>query len=130
MTKVTETKCELAMTGRVVEVENEKECREMTEYIIKALKKTLPETDIMEEVSKYSKNHVRYLVCNTVAGMPTITYLLDSEDEDIPKPFKEDYGTGTPCAFSYVLNLEVPHFSEFGDCFFLKETDGFYHRVA
>ena len=66
--------------------------------------------------------------------MKCITYLLastsDDEEESYPAPFETDYGTGYPCAFCYVFNTESDWCSEFGDCFFEKRADGFYHRAS
>ena len=131
-----ETRCELAMMGKVVPVNSNNEVQAMTEYIYRAMGKENELVDILENaINKYHQNEVKYLVCNTVMDMPCITYLLDSgvdeEDENYyPAPFVEDYGTGTPCAFCYVFNLESDWCSEFGDCFFKKRADGFYHRVS
>ena len=131
------TRCELAMMGKVVECKNN-EVQAMTEYIIKAVKgedyKFTLCNIVEESINRYQKNEVKYLVCNKVHGMPCITYLLESQSDDeedlYPAPFEEDYGTGHPCAFCYVFNLDNDWCSEFGDCFFEKKSDGFYHRVG
>lgn len=132
------TRCELALMGKVVPCTTE-EVFEMTKYILSAIGKDPEELSlnfVEESIQKYHKNEVKYLVCNTVMGMKCITYLLDSgiedeEDEDYyPAPFVEDYGTGYPCAFCYVFNTECDWCSEFGDSFFQKRADGFYHRVS
>ena len=109
----------------------------MTEYIFSAMGKDSSKlVNILENsIQRYCKNEVKYLVCNTVMDMPCITYLLASpedadEEERFPAPFEEDYGTGTPCAFCYVFNTESDWCSEFGDCFFEKKADGYYHRVS
>lgn len=133
-----ETRCELAMMGKVVEVRSNDEVQPMTQYIVTALKgeeQADKLVDILENaIQKYCKNEVKYLVCNTVQGMKCITYLLDGsnldEEERYPAPFEEDYGSGYPCAFCYVFNTEVDWCSEFGDCFFEKRADGYYHRVS
>ena len=131
------TRCELALMGKVVPCNND-EVQTMTEYILSAMGKEDENVDILKDhIHKYDGNHkVKYIVCNTVEGMKCITYLLDSgvedkEDEEYyPAPFEEDYGSGYPCSFCYVLNLDMDDFSEFGDCFFSKKSDGFYHRVS
>ena len=130
------TRCELAMMGKVVECSNN-EVQMMTEYIYRGLSKDPTNlVNILEDtIRRYSKdNNVKYIVCNTVHGMPCITYLLESSSEDeeerFPAPFEEDYRTGHPCAFCFVLNTESDWCSEFGDCFFSKKSDGFYHRVG
>lgn len=131
------TRCELALTGKVVEVKDNSEVVPMTNYIMKAMGFENPcnPNFLKENICKYSNNLVKYLVCNRVMGMNCITYLLASDkpkgDEDYyPAPFEEDYGTGYPCAFCYVFNTESDWCSEFGDCFFQKKRDGFYHRVS
>ena len=130
------TRCELAMMGKVMEC-NTDEVPAMTAYILGAMGREDIETDnfIEEHIHKYGDtNAVKYIVCNTVEGMKQITYLLEStsddEEESYPAPFAEDYGSGYPCAFCYVFNVDVEDFSEFGDCFFKKRADGFYHRVS
>lgn len=131
------TRCELAMMGKVVPVNDNSEVQAMTEYIVKAIKgEDIEVVDILKNaINRYHENKVKYLVCNTLHGMPCITYLLDSnvdEDDDdyYPAPFEEDYGSGYPCSFCYVFNLESDWCSEFGDCFFEKRRDGYYHRVS
>lgn len=135
MTKEMATRCELAMTGRVMPVYSNDEVQAMTEYIVKVINGSSDNlVDILKmAINKYHDNEVKYLVVNKVVGCPCITYLLDSgvdeDDEDYyPAPFKEDYGTGNPCAFCYVFNLTSDWCSEFGDCFFEKRN-GFYHRA-
>ena len=130
------TRCELALMGKVVTCTND-EVQMMTEYIFSAMGKDSSKlVNILENaIQRYCKNEVKYLVCNTVMDMPCITYLLASpedadEEEKFPAPFEEDYGTGTPCAFCYVFNTESDWCSEFGDCFFEKKADGYYHRVS
>lgn len=134
-----ETRCELAMTGKVVEIRSNDEVQPMTQYIVTTLKgeeQADKLVDILENaINRYHENKVKYLVCNRVQGMLCITYLLDSgvdkDDENYyPAPFSEDYGSGYPCAFCYVFNLDSDWCSEFGDCFFEKKADGFYHRVS
>ena len=133
------TRCELAMMGCVMPVTDNSEVQEMTQYIVKAIKGeeyASKLVDILDNaINRYQENEVKYIVCNRLHGMPCITYLLDSGvDEDhedyYPAPFKEDYGSGYPCAFCYVFNLDSDWCSEFGDCFFEKRADGFYHRAS
>lgn len=132
------TRCELAMMGLVVPVNDNSEVQAMTEYIVTVVNGNADNlVDILENaICKYSDNKVKYLVVNRLHGMPCITYLLasgveDKEDEDYyPAPFEEDYGTGYPASFCYVFNLESDWCSEFGDCFFEKKADGYYHRVS
>lgn len=128
------TRCELALMGKVVPCTTD-EVQVMTEYILSAMGRENLEVDIVgEHIQRYSKNEVKYIVTNRVMGMNTITYLLASgeadEEEDYPAPFEEDYGSGYPCAFCYVFNVDQPVFSEFGDCFFEKKADGYYHRAS
>lgn len=138
MTSEMATRCELALMGKVVPVNSNDEVQAMTEYIVKAIRGTdeVNLVDIIgESINRFHENKVKYLVTNRVMGMPCITYLLDSgvekDHEDYyPAPFEEDYGTGLPCAFCYVFNLESDWCSEFGDCFFQKKADGYYHRAS
>ena len=127
----TADRCELALMGKVVPVKSNDEVQEMTEYILKAMGNTSRCENILENaIQRYSKeNEVKYIVCNTVMGMKCITYLIDTHDGETPAPF-EDYGSGYPCAFSYVFNTECDWCSEFGDSFYEKREDGFYHRVS
>ena len=121
-----QARCELAMMGLVVAC-NDDEVQFMTDYICNTLGTQLFPF-IHGRIQPYSDNKVTHIVCNKVYGMPCITYLL--ETPYAPKPFEEDYGSGYPCAFCYVLNLVDPDFcSEFGDCFFEKRGN-FYHRVS
>lgn len=130
-----ETRCELALMGKVVPVNND-EVQVMTEYILSAMgyEEQLIDNYVENTINHYSQNNIKYLVCNKVHGMSCITYLLecasDDEEEQYPAPFEEDYGTGSPCAFCYVFNPENDWCSEFGDCFFEKRADGYYHRVS
>lgn len=130
------TRCELALMGKVVEVHGNSEVQAMTDYILSAMGKFEQYKDldiIQHRICKYNEtNEVKYLVCNTVMGsMKCITYLIDTHEEDEPKPFETDYGTGSPCSFCYVFNTDDDEMcSEFGDCFFQKRADNFYHRVS
>lgn len=125
------TRCELALMGKVVPCTNN-EVQAMTEYIYSAIGKDPDKlVDILANaIQKYDKNtQVKYIVTNTLMGQfKCITYLL--ETEDCPKPFEEDYGSGYPCSFCYVFNTSDDWLSEFGDCFFEKRADGYYHRVS
>ena len=131
-----ETRCELALMGKVVPVNSNDEVQFMTEYILSAMGHDEPliEDFVSKTINHYGQNNVKGLVCTTVEDMKCITYLLESasddEEEQYPAPFEEDYGTGYPCAFCYVFNTDVDWCSEFGDCFFEKRADGFYHRVS
>ena len=136
ITKEMATRCELALMGKVVPVNSNDEVQGMTEYILSAMghKEPLIEDFVSKSINHYGQNNVKYLVCNTVMDMKCITYLLESGSDDpeetYPAPFEEDYGTGTPCSFCYVFNTESDWCSEFGDCFFEKKSDGYYHRVS
>ena len=136
ITKEMATRCELALMGKVVPVNSNDEVQGMTEYILSAMgrEKSLIEDFVNKSINRYGQNNVKYLVCNTVMDMKCITYLLESGSDDpeetYPAPFEEDYGTGTPCSFCYVFNTESDWCSEFGDCFFEKKSDGYYHRVS
>ena len=131
-------RCELALMGKVVPVNSNDEVPHMTQYILDAMGSNNEDLskEVLERITKYHNNKVKYLVCNTVYDMRCITYLLDSNverdnDSYYPAPFEEDYGTGTPCAFCYTLNVDCDYMcSEFGDCFFRTKADGYYHRVS
>ena len=129
------TRCELALMGKVVEINSNDEVQAMTEYILSALghENDYEDLDIIaDRICRYSENNeVKYMVCNTIMGsMKCITYLIDTHEEGEPAPFEEDYGTGSPCSFCYVFNTDADDCSEFGDCFFQKKSDGYYHRVS
>lgn len=135
MSKIKEemtARCELALMGAVVDVHSNEEAIMMTEYILGVLNReeVLNNDLIADRICRYNEtNEVKHLVCNTIEGMPTITYLIDCKDGETPAPFEEDYDSGCPCAFCYVLNLAEDLFSEFGDCFFEKRQ-GIYHRIS
>lgn len=126
-----EEKAELALMGKAVPVESEAEVKFITDYI-RTVIGVSAEWDIYERLHQYNKeNKVTHICTNKVMDMPCITYCIDPQDGETPKPFKEDYGTGTPCSFCYVYNLVADDMcSEFGDCFFEKKLDGYYHRVS
>ena len=126
------TRCELALMGKVVPCTNE-EVQAMTQYIFSAIGKDPNKlVDLVEcTIKKYNKkNEVKYIVCNTLHGMQCITYLIDTNEKGEPKPFETDYGSGYPASFCFVFNTESDWCSEFGDCFFEKKSDGYYHRVS
>lgn len=129
------TRCELALMGKVVPVKDNSEVQDITNYVLSAVGVESEDFNNVVEnhINRYSKNNVKYVVCNTVEGMRCITFLLENATEDeeyaYPAPFEEDYGSKYPCAFCYVLNLDVEYFSELGDCFFEMREDGYYHRV-
>lgn len=121
-------RAELAMLGCVQTVEDRGDLVLMVNYIISELKDNpLPDgISLLKPILK-DRYEVKYLSCSTVCGMRCINLCL--ETKDLPKPFEEDYGSGYPCSFCYVLNLDAPEFSEFGDCFF-EMRDGDYHRIS
>lgn len=128
-----EDKAELALMGKFVPVEKKEEVQFITSYCLGALHRDdLENMDIYSEyLHKYSENNkVTNIGTSTVQDMPCITYCIDTQKEGEPKPFEEDYGTGNPASFCFVLNTAHEHFSEFGDCFFRLCEDGYYHRVS
>lgn len=131
MTGDTKARCELAMMGKVVKCTNS-EVLDCVKYIGKVTNKY--DKDVQDRVNtfmatvKEQEYTVRMMVCNTVYGDICITFLL--ETKDLPKPFETDYDSGYPCSYGFVLNMSYPMFSEFGDSFYEKRTDGFYHRVS
>ena len=127
------TRCELALMGKVVPIYSNDEVQSMTDYILEVLDRDdeFKDLDIIKErICRYSKNNeVKYIVVNTILDtMRCITYLIDTHEEGEPAPFEEDWGTGFPCSFSYCFNVDADDCSEFGDTFYSKEADGYYHR--
>lgn len=135
MKQMMEDKSELALMGKFVSVENEDEVRFITNYILTVLEKDeqFKDLDIYKDcLHRYNDtNKVTNIGTCRVMGMPCIVYCIDPQDGETPKPFEEDYGTGNPCAFCYVFNTTDHEMcSEFGDCFFEKQADNYYHRVS
>lgn len=135
MKQMMEDKSELALMGKFVSVENEDEVRFITNYILTVLEKVeqFKDLDIYKDcLHRYNDtNKVTNIGTCRVMGMPCIVYCIDPQDGETPKPFEEDYGTGNPCAFCYVFNTTDHEMcSEFGDCFFEKQADNYYHRVS
>lgn len=100
-------------------------------YNVSAVKEKV---QYLEERAEKGSFTVTGMVCNTIANMPLITFLLTSKaekdsDDYFPAPMQTDYGTGYPCAFCYSLNLAYPIYSEFGDCFF-KKCGKYWYRVS
>ena len=129
------TRCELALMGKVVPVYSNDEVQSMTDYILEVLDRDdeFKDLDIIKErICRYSKNNeVKYIVVNTILDtMRCITYLIDTNEEGEPAPLEEDWGTGFPCSFSYCFNVDADDCSEFGDTFYSKEADGYYHRMG
>ena len=130
-----ETRCELALMGKVVPVNSNDEVQPMMEYILTVVDDVRDCSDFLENViNHYCENEVKYIVCNRIENSVCITFLLeytgDDEEESYPAPLEESYGTGYQCAFCYVFNTKFEYCSEFGDCFFEKRADGYYHRVS
>lgn len=125
------TRCELAMMGKVVPINNNDEVQVMTEYILDTIGSTYcdiqKDLDIMKDhLHKYSDNStVKHMVVNTLGEFAMICYLLDDQEE----PYPEDLATpdGVLC---YVYNVNDPFLSEFGYCFFEKRNDNYYHRIG
>ena len=129
------TRCELALMGKVVPVYSNDEVQSMTDYILEVLDRDdeFKDLDIIEErICRYCKNNdVKYIVVNTILDtMRCITYLIDTNEEGEPAPLEEDWGTAFPCSFSYCFNVDADDCSEFGDTFYSKEADGYYHRMG
>lgn len=129
-----EDKCELALMGKVVEILPE-EIEEAFKYIKKVVgyENSHNDIDILKDrINKYETKKVRYITTYRVYGMPCMCFLLGGASEDaFPEPFEEDYGTGFPCAFCYVFNFSDDMMcSEFGDVFFKKCGDGYYHVAS
>lgn len=126
-------KAELALMGKCVSVESEEEVRFITKYILKVFQKdeALSLDIYKDHIHRYNNtSKVTHIGTCRVFSMPCVVYCIDTQDGDTPKPFEEDYGSGYPCSFCYVFNIAAPDLSEFGDCFFEKRADGYYHRVS
>ena len=130
-----ETRCELALMGKVQECNND-EVEFFFNYMKSACgyEEQYNDLDVVKDrICKYSKNKVRYITSYRLYDMPCICFLLENDDEedDYPAPFEESYGTPYKCAFCYVLKLADDDMcSEFGDVFFSKKSDGFYHVAS
>lgn len=130
-----ETRCELALMGKVQECSSE-EVQFFFNYIKSAVgyENSYNDLDVVKErIKQYTEtNEVKYITTYRLYDMPCICFLLEStsddEEEKYPAPFEESYGTPFKCAFCYVFNLADDDMcSEFGDVFFTKKSDGFYH---
>lgn len=110
---------------------------EALDYAVNLATKTgsnIDRFEIHNRINRYQKNRIVGVELSPVVDMLCITFLLASEadrdeEEWYPFPMAEDYGTGWPCAFCYVLNLDYPEFSEFGDCFFMNDN-GNFNRIS
>lgn len=131
---------EIAMRGAVVPI-NDLEVDDITYYIVGTIANTFfapgslskfydPKWSIFQEIRRYTQDlHVTHIGTSMIYGMPVITYVL--RGSELIEPFSEDYGSGYPCATCYVFNPgQHDMCSEFGDCFFEKRKDGYYHRVS
>ena len=126
--KEMEARCHLALMGIVQPITTD-EVYEMTKFIAEKMlgyKYPLIKDFVEKSIRHYHKHEVKYITAYRVYDMPCICFLLDSnvpEDDEnyYPAPFEEDYGTGYPCAFCFVLNLENDWCSEFGDVFFERK---------
>lgn len=116
---------DLVSTGKVIQID-EKNLEKLLECIAVVTGKDYSEIDLPE----FKEVKVTHVCVNRVLDMECVTLCLKSLDNEFPEPFKEDYGTGYPTAFSYAVNLDCPYFSEFGDVFFEKRADGFFHRAS
>lgn len=134
------TRLELALMGKVIPIHEDSEVQKAFEYICSATshdpKSYEGGNDVLNNrIRQYTKtNDVAFICTNTIYGRPCIVFILQSRatgDEKYPDPFVEDYGCGYPCAFVYCMNLADDQMcSEFGDAFFKKHPDGYYHRVS
>lgn len=122
MKRYLEDVSELALMGKVVDV-NTDEVQTVLDYILTVLgENTEDYTDFVKtHIRKYNKkNEVRGITTNEIMGMRMITFRVGAY---------HNYGD-CKYALCYVLNLDCPDISEFGDSFFEKRADGYYHRVS
>lgn len=118
---VTGGKTELALMGALVTPESNDEAKEMCDYIVDLLTKTvgLENDEYKEQVENALKNHkATGLSCSRLDDMFLINIILDD--------FVYDSEEGV---FAYCLNLTCPYFSEFGYSLFEKKGS-FYHRIG
>ena len=132
MTGDAKARCEMAMMGFVTRC-SLSEAEDCIKYVSKVLNVEpnnglKEQTDFMIDVIKKYKYKILFMTCNKIDSMIVMSFLLDTGD--LPKPFETDYGSGYPAAYCYGLNLTVPGFSEFGDCFFEKGRNGTYRRIS
>ena len=122
----TKAKAEVALMG-IVTFGDLMELEQMASYCSRVLEREFPREKFINAFLP-SKGIIPIgMCCSRVFNMPVITFICEAKDT--PKPFEEDYGSGYPAAFCYVLNLEQPSFSEYGDCFFMQKGS-IYRRVA
>ena len=119
-------RCELALMGKFVPINDNDEVQSMTEYIMTVLdrEEDFKDVDIIKQhICQYNKKtKVRYMGVNTLMGQfRVITFVVSGRFYN--------YGD-TKYTTCYCLNLDAPELSEFGDCFFKKCSDGYYHRVS
>ena len=122
MKRYLEDVSELALMGKVIDVQTD-EVQTVLDYILEVLGEN-PEdyTDFVKNhIRKYNKKtEVKGITTNEIMGMRMITFRVGAY---------HNYGD-CKYALCYVLNLDCPDFSEFGDSFFEKKVDGYYHRVS
>lgn len=122
MKRYLEDVSELALMGKVVEVQTD-EVQTVLDYILQVLGEN-PEdyTDFVKNhIRKYNKKtEVKGITTNDIMGMRMITFRVGAY---------HNYGD-CKYALCYVLNLDCPDCSEFGDSFFEKRADGYYHRIS
>lgn len=129
---------EMALMGIVVPCEDD-EAQYIAEYIAKVVNLPFDVTDICVQINKHNpegkENHIKYISVNKIEDMPIISFLLqiDVDENDewyYPRPLTFEDGEDISYTFCYCYNLKVDYFSEFGDCCFTKDSNGFFHRVA
>ena len=122
---------ELAMMGKFVPIREAREVDFITNYILDVFEKRgwINGEEIAKRIERVNAEVTHIGTCR-VLGMPCIVYVLYFRDDDMPKPFEEEY-CGYKFATCYVFNMSADEeCSEFGDCFFEKREDGYYHRVS
>lgn len=106
----------------------------VSDYIIGALCESEELREVVHEMALkkvFEKYNVVGICVNTVMDMKVITYvLLDEETGYNPIPNNMTDDASRNYQFCYCLNLNIPEFSEYGDCFFEKRANSTIHRVS
>ena len=128
-----EARCEVAMmTGDVVLTKDNGTLETMVEYCMTVMSPNEVDNEQLGKLYQLCKEYKTIgFCCSRLQGMPCITVLLQDEELGYnPVPDNMSDNVGDNYQLCYVFNLEVPMFSEYGDCFFEKRPSGTIHRVS